>query len=195
MNISFRLKRSMLVPRTRGQLVVLLILCAELSYLFTESPRYYVLKYITPRFHNTITLLTNKKYEKVFKISEPLKLRPKVIANHKASNLRADKKCGLRFLAPNGKPAECDMHGSRPCCSASGECGNSKLHCECKDCKKYRMNKLTVIGKNGELINVMCRKPKPPLKGIICDPVKRAVATTPRGKRLHELMRRMGRSE
>ncbi|KAI8480404.1 hypothetical protein Bbelb_418620 [Branchiostoma belcheri] len=53
-------------------------------------------------------------------------------------NWRDDLRCGLRYPAENGKPAECDPDGKFPCCSPGNWCGNSKYHCDCSGCLDFR---------------------------------------------------------
>ncbi|CAL4151692.1 unnamed protein product, partial [Meganyctiphanes norvegica] len=65
---------------------------------------------------------------------------------------RDDERCGskndpngnpLRFLAPNGRVAECDPRSDKPCCSAWGYCGsgmdgNGHQYCNCPTCTDHR---------------------------------------------------------
>ncbi|XP_066274551.1 uncharacterized protein [Branchiostoma lanceolatum] len=51
---------------------------------------------------------------------------------------RDDGRCGKRYPAEDGRPAECDPSGDVPCCSSSNWCGNSASHCHCRTCVDYR---------------------------------------------------------
>ncbi|XP_078662689.1 uncharacterized protein LOC144906364 [Branchiostoma floridae x Branchiostoma belcheri] len=56
---------------------------------------------------------------------------------------RDDSRCGSRYPAENGKPAECDPEGVIPCCSTGHWCGKTAGHCNCRGCVNYRKNKGT----------------------------------------------------
>ena len=49
--------------------------------------------------------------------------------------------CGRNYPLPDGTPAQCDPNGDKPCCSSSGECGNSREHCTCSGCTDYKLLK------------------------------------------------------
>ncbi|CAL4102214.1 unnamed protein product, partial [Meganyctiphanes norvegica] len=65
---------------------------------------------------------------------------------------RDDERCGskndpngnhIRFLAPNGRAAECDPRSAKPCCSAWGYCGSGAdsagvQYCSCPTCTDHR---------------------------------------------------------
>ncbi|KAF4662856.1 hypothetical protein FOL47_006032 [Perkinsus chesapeaki] len=53
---------------------------------------------------------------------------------------RDDFQCGVGWPSDDGsqQKAECNPDGQFPCCSASGWCGISRLHCECAGCIDYR---------------------------------------------------------
>ena len=56
---------------------------------------------------------------------------------------RPDKRCGKKYLLPDGKPAQCNP--AEPlgafCCSHYGYCGGNSAHCECTNCIDYRIGK------------------------------------------------------
>ncbi|KAI8485753.1 hypothetical protein Bbelb_365870 [Branchiostoma belcheri] len=56
---------------------------------------------------------------------------------------RDDLRCGSRYPAENGQPAECDPEGVIPCCSTGHWCGKTAEHCNCQGCVNYRKNKKT----------------------------------------------------
>ncbi|CAL4130408.1 unnamed protein product, partial [Meganyctiphanes norvegica] len=72
--------------------------------------------------------------------------------NRGSAQWRDDERCGskndpngnpLRFLAPNGRAAECDPKSDKPCCSAWGYCGsgtdgNGHQYCNCPTCTDHR---------------------------------------------------------
>merc|ERR1719431_1218626 len=74
---------------------------------------------------------------------------------------RDDGNCGKHFPI-NGKPAECDPNGERPCCSDTsnfaGWCGHQFDHCRCKDCINYGMKdcKKGEIKKMGGNLDCKC---------------------------------------
>ncbi|XP_035679949.1 uncharacterized protein LOC118418215 [Branchiostoma floridae] len=51
---------------------------------------------------------------------------------------RDDWRCGRRYPADDGNPAECDPDGVTPCCSDGDWCGDSTYHCNCRGCVDYR---------------------------------------------------------
>ncbi|KAF4732790.1 hypothetical protein FOZ63_022579 [Perkinsus olseni] len=53
---------------------------------------------------------------------------------------RSDFKCGAGWPSDDGtrEKSECNPDGEFPCCSTSGWCGISRLHCECPGCIDYR---------------------------------------------------------
>ena len=67
----------------------------------------------------------------LFSLTSSLPLK----TNTSASAFRSDRRCGQKFKAPNGKPAECPPDS--PCCSHSLWCGNTKKHCDCGKCVNF----------------------------------------------------------
>ncbi|CAL4145830.1 unnamed protein product, partial [Meganyctiphanes norvegica] len=49
---------------------------------------------------------------------------------------RSDLRCGPEYLV-NGQPATCNPNSQYPCCSPCGWCGNTRLHCYCRECLDY----------------------------------------------------------
>ena len=54
---------------------------------------------------------------------------------------RYDGKCGHDYPLPDRAAAQCDPDGENPCCSSSGECGNTTEHCSCSSCTDYKFAK------------------------------------------------------
>ena len=56
---------------------------------------------------------------------------------------RYDRRCGQKYLLPDGTAAECDPDGETPCCNEKydGQCGNTTEHCSCYSCKDYKFIK------------------------------------------------------
>ena len=54
---------------------------------------------------------------------------------------RNDGKCGESYPLPDGAAAECNPVGANPCCSESGDCGNTTEHCSCIGCRDYKFEK------------------------------------------------------
>ncbi|KAI8507084.1 hypothetical protein Bbelb_155230 [Branchiostoma belcheri] len=52
-------------------------------------------------------------------------------------NWRKDWRCGGRYTAESGKPAECDPDSTTPCCSTGNWCGSSEDHCTCDGCVDF----------------------------------------------------------
>eukprot|EP00058_Branchiostoma_floridae_P013525 XP_002599013.1 hypothetical protein BRAFLDRAFT_79945 [Branchiostoma floridae] len=50
---------------------------------------------------------------------------------------RADSRCGQRYPADDGNPAECDPDHEHSCCSNYYWCGSSTDHCNCLSCVNY----------------------------------------------------------
>ena len=57
---------------------------------------------------------------------------------------RRDGKCGSEYPLPDGTYSECDPDRENPCCSNSrdGHCGNTEEHCNCDECKDFKLLKL-----------------------------------------------------
>ncbi|XP_077981951.1 uncharacterized protein LOC144436957 [Glandiceps talaboti] len=63
---------------------------------------------------------------------------PGCVDYRKVVRWRNDMRCGDGFSSLSIHIAECDPYSSSPCCSTNGWCGNSAIHCDCKDCVDYR---------------------------------------------------------
>ena len=51
---------------------------------------------------------------------------------------RPDRRCGSQYPLDDGRPGQCDPSGNGPCCSKTGWCGVSDLHCKCSGCTDFR---------------------------------------------------------
>ena len=58
-------------------------------------------------------------------------------------------KCGTRVALPDGKPAQCNPGGRKPCCNEHGVCISGDANCFCPSCIDYRLYKtVKESGKN-----------------------------------------------
>ena len=52
---------------------------------------------------------------------------------------RNDRRCGSNYPLPDGRAAECNPDGNNACCSESGQCGSTEIHCFCTKCKDFKV--------------------------------------------------------